>query len=79
MTPPSKEFRLILESAGGTWLTSLPSKKDFSGTVIIVSKLQNEAKKQVLTKKVAVALEKGAVSKTTEEIFHSIMLQEFNI
>lgn len=79
MTPPSKEFRLILESAGGAWLSSLPNKEDLTGTVIIVSKVQSEAKKQLSTKKMAEALEKGAVAKTTEDIFHSIMLQEFDL
>jgi hypothetical protein len=78
MTPPAKELRLILESAGATWQASLPKKGDFIRIIILVSKVESEAKKQLSGKKVVEAMEKGALAKTTEKIFHSIMQQEFN-
>lgn len=78
MTPPPKEFRLIVESAGAAWKASLPKNSDFSHVIVVVSKVESEAKKQLLAKKVVDALDKGAIAKTTEEIFHGIMQQEFN-
>jgi len=77
MTPPTKEFRMILEAAGAKWITSIPNKKDCSGVIILVSKVQAEAKRQLSTKKVRDALSRGSLTKTTEEIFHSIMVQQF--
>jgi hypothetical protein len=77
-TPPIEEFRLILEAAGATWLSSLPSNtKSLSSTIVIMSKVAGEAKKQLSAKKVAETLKKGAISKTTEEMFHGIMTQKF--
>ena len=77
MTPPMKEFRSILEAAGARVITALPNQNDCSQIIILVSKLKDEAKKQLATKKVAESLGKGAFAKTTEEIFQSIMTQEF--
>ena len=79
-TPPIDEFRLILEAAGAKMLTTMPSatKKnvDFSKVMVLVSKVASEAKKQSSTKLVAAAIKKGAISKSTEELFHSIMTQQ---
>ena len=77
MTPPAKEFRLIVEAAGASWTPSLAKVDNFSQLIIVVSKIEDEAKKQLATKKVAEALTKGAISKSTEEIFDSIMQQQF--
>ncbi|CAJ1934122.1 unnamed protein product [Cylindrotheca closterium] len=77
MTPPTREFRLIIEAAGASWVPSLAKVGNFSKLIIVVSKLEDEAKKQLATKKVAEALTKGAISKSTEEIFDSIMQQQF--
>jgi hypothetical protein len=74
-TTPIEEFRLILEAAAGaTWLSSLPSNtKSLPSTIVIVSKVAGEAKKQLSSaKKVAETLKKGAISKTTEEMFFGI-------
>jgi hypothetical protein len=46
-------------------------------TIVIMSKVAGEAKKQLLAKKVAETLKKGDISKTTEEMFHGIMTQKF--
>jgi hypothetical protein len=77
MTPPTKEFRLIMEAAGAIWATSLAKVADFSKLIIVVSKVEDEAAKQLSTKKVTEALKNGAISKSTEEIFNSIMQQKF--
>ena len=56
-TPPLEEFRLILEAAGATWISSLPnstkSSSIFSKFILIVSKVDREAKKQLSLNKVA--------------------------
>jgi len=77
MTPPAKEFRLIVEAAGALWAQSLAKVGDFSKLIIVVSKLEDEAARQLSTKKVDEALRKGAITKSTEDIFHSIMQQQF--
>lgn len=77
MTPPAKEFQLIVEAAGALWAPSVVKIADFSRLIIVVSKLEDEAAKQISTKKVAEALQNGAISKSTEEIFDSIMQQQF--
>mmetsp|Transcript_18810 Transcript_18810/g.46608 ORF Transcript_18810/g.46608 Transcript_18810/m.46608 type:complete len:201 (-) Transcript_18810:167-769(-) len=76
-TPPAEEFQLIVEAAGASWVPSLAKVGNFSKLIIVVSKLEREAKKQLAEKKVAKALTKGAISKSTEEIFDSIMQQQF--
>lgn len=78
MTPPAKEFQLIVEAAGASWAPSLAKVVNFSQLIVVVSKLEVEAKKQLATKKVREALAKGAISKSTEEIFDSIMQQQFD-
>lgn len=79
MTPPAKEFRLIVEAAGASWAPSLGKLGNFSNVIIVVSKLEGEAKKQLSTKKAIEALAKGATSKSTEQIFDSIMQQQFTL
>jgi hypothetical protein len=82
-TPPLEEFRLILEAAGATWISSLPNSTKSSSisskVILLVSKVDREAKKQLSLKKVAEAVKKGAISKTTEEVFHGIMTQKFKL
>jgi hypothetical protein len=79
-TPPLEEFRLIVEAAGASWVKTLPKKtsSSLSSTIILVSKVQKEASKQSSTKKVAEALKNGAICRTTEELFHDIMTQQFD-
>ena len=78
-TPPMTEFRLIIEAAGAKWIKSLPATKSgFSSVIILVSKCEAEAKKQMKVKNVAAALNSGAICKTTEELFHCIMTQQFD-
>lgn len=75
-TPPVQEFHLILEAAGAKVLKALPTKATaLNSTLIIVSNIDREAKKQLANKKVCAALEKGALVKSTDEIFHAIMTQ----
>jgi hypothetical protein len=80
-TPPLEEFRLIVEAAGASWVKTLPktTSSRLSSTIILVSKLKKEASRQLSTKKVAEAIKNGAICKTTEELFHGIMTQKFNL
>jgi hypothetical protein len=83
MTPPAKEFRLIIEAAGATWLSSVPSSKtkgedDFSSIVVVTSKLDDEAEKQLTNKRIAAVVEKCALVLTTEQLFHSMMTQQLD-
>ena len=80
-TPPEHDFRLILEAAGAKVLTTLPTQRG-SGrmkTVIVTSKDAKERKKQLSKRDVMTAIKQGAVTRTTEEIFHAIMMQDFKI
>lgn len=76
-TPSPKEFKLILQAAGATVLSVLPTKKDLSDTIIVVSKVRKEAEKQEAARGVAAAMERGAFSVSTEDIFRALMTQEF--
>jgi hypothetical protein len=78
LTPSNEDFRMILKGAGvATVLTSLPSELK-NPTIVITSKLDAEATKQLAVKKVVAAMNgQRTVVKTTEELFHSIMTQEF--
>jgi hypothetical protein len=75
-TPPMKEFKLILQAAGATVISTIPEKDDFSDTIIVTSKLPKEAKKQLAARAVADAITKGATSTTTESIFQCFMTQD---
>lgn len=75
-TPPLNEFHLILEAAGAKWLSSLP-RSNLSKVIVIVSKIDREAKTQLSVKTVAAAIKKGARRTSTEELFHCIMTQHF--
>jgi hypothetical protein len=77
-TPNKDDFVAILQGAGANVLASLPSSDLQNPTIIITSKLGVEAKKQLSFKEEANAVSEGAVVKTTEEIFHSFMTQEFD-
>lgn len=80
-TPPETDFRLILEAAGASVLTTLPTQRSSgkSKTIIITSKDPKERKKQLSKRDVMTAVKQGAVPKTAEEIFHAIMTQDFKI
>lgn len=82
MTPPSKEFRLIVEAAGGKWLASVPDakKKGFDCTkmILVVSKIEKDATKSLATKRAAEAKRNGAIIMTTEQLFASMMTQQLD-
>jgi hypothetical protein len=77
-TPSKDDFVTILQGAGANVLSSLPSDIQ-NPTIIITSKVGGEAKKQLALKKVANTVKGGGIVKTTEEIFHSFMTQQFNL
>ena len=83
MTPPSKEFRLIVEAAGGKWLASVPDAKkkgvDCTKIILVVSKIKKDAKKSLLTKRTAEAEKNGAIIMTTEQLFASMMTQKLDM
>mmetsp|Transcript_5944 Transcript_5944/g.14681 ORF Transcript_5944/g.14681 Transcript_5944/m.14681 type:complete len:171 (+) Transcript_5944:163-675(+) len=75
-TPPTTDFNLILQSAGATVTTSLPNKQDdFSNTIVVTSKIPKEAKKQLDERRVATAIEKGALTVSTDGLFQAFMTQ----
>lgn len=78
--PPENELRLIVEAAGGTWLSSLtsPSKDGKNSTIIIVTS-DPEPKKQVSSKDVTAALKGGAAKKTTSWLFRATMTQQLDV
>jgi hypothetical protein len=78
-TPPVEDFRLILEAADAKWINSLTKSPGSKNIILVVSKVTKESKKQLSVKKVAEAVKKGAVPKTTEEMFHGIMMQRFKL
>ena len=79
LTPTKATFRNILEGAGAKLLDSLPTVLgNDHRTLIITSKMPKEATKQLSVKKVTKAVQQGAVAKTTDEIFHAIMTQQFH-
>jgi hypothetical protein len=77
-SPPEKEFRLIVEAAGGKWLDSLKASNTSATKTIIITS-DPEPKKQISTKDVTTALKSGALKKTTTWLFHSTMTQELAI
>ena len=82
MTPPSKEFRLIVEAAGGKWLASVPDAKkkglDCTKMILVVSKIEKDATKSLATKRAAEAKRNGAIIMTTEQLFASMMTQQLD-
>ena len=82
-TPPMDEFRLIIEAAGAKWIKNLPSTKKNKlkawKIIIILSKDKSESAKQMRVKSVAEAIKNGAICKTTEDLFHWIMTQKFEV
>jgi len=79
--PPEKEFRLIIEAAGGKWLPSLSASSmkglDISHLMVITS--DPETKKQTSLKAVASALANGAAKLTTSQLFHAFMTQKLDL
>lgn len=77
-TPPTKEFKLILQAAGAIVVAALPRQQDdYSDTVIVTSKLPKEAKKQLAVREVANAVERGALAINTDDLFQAFMTQNF--
>jgi hypothetical protein len=76
--PPEKELRLIVEAAGGTWLSSL-SKSNAEGDKVLLVTSDPETKKQLSEKAVSIALKNGAIKRTTAWLFRATMTQELEI
>lgn len=74
--PPQKEMRLIIEVAGGQWLSESNLKKEVDHSNVLVITSDENFKKQVSTKVVARALDNGAKKKPTSWLFNCIMTQE---
>lgn len=79
--PSEEELKLIVEAAGGTWLSSLnPSgMKDVDASRLLMVTGDPETKKQLSPKPVASALRSGAVKQTTSWLFHAIMTQHLDL
>ena len=76
--PDAKELRLMVEAAGGSWLSSVTKKGlDFSKLLIITS--DPEESKQVSMKTVSGALENGAAKRTTSWLFDTLMKQDSDL
>jgi hypothetical protein len=75
--PPENELKLIVEAAGGTWVTVPVLEKLKASEGIIVT--SNPAPKQQLsTKEVAKAIKNGMQHRTTSWLFDCIMKQELS-
>jgi len=77
--PDAKESRLMIEAAGGEWVTSCAKAKvaDFKKLLIITS--DPEPPKQVKVKAVSGAIENGASKRTTKWLFDAMMKQECDL
>jgi hypothetical protein len=75
--PPAKELKLMVEAAGGTYLSSPTCRgTDYDKLLIITS--DPETKRQV-TKGVVNAVAMGATKQTTSWLFTAMMTQEINL
>jgi hypothetical protein len=79
--PSEDELRLIVEAAGGTWLSSLNAAgmKDVDVSRLLVVTGDPETKKQLSPKLVVTALSGGAVKRTTSWLFHAVMAQHLDL
>lgn len=83
--PPENELKLIVEAAGGVWLTRLDDPTCTYGKgrncvlVIITSSDPKAEKRQLKVRDVTSALRNGAVHKTTAWLFHTMLTQERDI
>lgn len=76
--PPEVELKLIVEAAGGKWISSLSGKgMDPKKTIIITS--DPEQKKQVNSKDIIAILKKGATKKTSTWLFDAMMTQQLHL
>jgi hypothetical protein len=76
--PPEEEFRLVVEAAGASWLTS-PASRGLVHSKILIITSDPETKKQLSPKPVATALKNGATKRTTTWLFNAIMAQEADL
>ena len=78
--PKEDELRCIVEAAGGSWLSTLEkaTAKPTEDLIIITSKDQPVASKQIKERAVAGAIKKGALQKTTTWLFDGIMAQQLD-
>lgn len=84
-SPPENELKLIIEAAGGEWVSSLSAllnaRNDNSrrGFLIITSNDPEDRTKQLKIRAVASALKHGAVAKSTSWLFQIMMTQQLDI
>jgi len=77
--PSKKEMKLIIEAAGGHWISNLDTiqGKERPEEIIIISSVDpKEAKRQLKRISVAAAQRRGALCKTTAWLFRSVMMQQ---
>lgn len=75
--PKEKELKLIIDAAGGRWVSSSSQlkKEDVSENVIIIAS-DPPSKGQLSNKDVAKAIKNGATESTTSWLFNSLLCQE---
>jgi hypothetical protein len=82
-TPRLGEFKLIVEAAGASWMSSLPEPSktgvDCSKIILISSKIAKEAKTQLSKNGAPDAIKHGATTISTEELFHRLMTQSLDV
>ena len=78
--PKEDELICIVEAAGGRWLSMLETTATASteDLIIITSKDQSAASKQVKERAVARALKEGALQKPTTWLFDGMMAQQLD-
>ena len=81
-TPRIGELKLIVVAAGASWMSSLPEPRkngvDWSKIILISSKIAKEAKTQLSKNGSPEAIKHGAITISTEELFHRLMTQSFD-
>lgn len=73
--PPTEEFKLIVEAAGGRWLATM-LRDNTEGVLIITS--DPPQKKQLTARDVKKAINAGAAHVTTTRLFQCIIRQEMS-
>lgn len=74
--PPEKEFRLIVEAAGASWLSS-PSARGLDPAKLLI--ITSDPEPRMPSKPVVTALKNGATKRTTTWLFDAMMAQEVDL
>lgn len=77
--PPTSELKLIVEAAGGSWLTKLESNPTLSYDKTLIITSDPPTGKQEKAKSVERAVHKGAKKRTTSWLFRTTITQELDI